>query len=57
MTCSHIDFVIIPEDDSMKMPASYTLTDENGETIQPGLIGEYFVAALMNRQMGSQICL
>ena len=57
MTCSHIDFVIIPEDDSMKMPASYALTNENGETIQPGLIGEYLMAALMNRQRGSQISL
>jgi hypothetical protein len=47
---TRIDFVIILENDFGRKPRSYTLINDDGETISSGLLRDYLLNALVQRQ-------
>ncbi|HVN70826.1 MAG TPA: restriction endonuclease [Desulfomonilia bacterium] len=50
-TCyTHIDFVIIPENDFMRKPTSYTLITDDGDLISPGRLRDYLMTELMQQR-------
>ena len=50
---THIDFAIIPEKDFVRKPVSFTLINDDSQTISPDDLRDYLLAALIQRQRDS----
>jgi hypothetical protein len=47
---TRIDLVIVPGDEFDHLPASYTLLNGHGETVSPGVLRDYLLTLLIQRQ-------